>query len=323
MDRVRQITDAVLYEGYVLWPYRRSALKNQRRWTFGGVFPEGHSALHPDDRSVIRTECLIEGSDQTSIEVTVRFLQVVERSVWDGPRRVDELRAGDERHVDWDEATERELGLSALALGESRTIAVEIPAGSEREALPGAGTILRSWHALDGAVHVSARSVLPGLHRLTASVVNTTPWRGGSREEVLRRTFCSTHTVLRTGGGAFVSLTDPPEHYRAAAAECRNEGTWPVLAGAPGDHSVLLSSPIILEDHPRIAPESPGDLFDGGEIDQLLILNILAMTDEEKEEMRAADPRTREILERTEALTPEELMRLNGAIREFGMSPRR
>ena len=68
-----------------------------------------------------------------------------------------------------------------------------------------------------------------------------------------------------------------------------------------------------------IAPESPGDLFDGGEIDQLLILNILSLTEEEKAEMRATDPRAREILERTEALTPEELMRLHGTIREFGM----
>ena len=82
----------------------------------------------------------------------------------------------------------------------------------------------------------------------------------------------------------------------------------------------MLSSPIILEDYPRIAPESPGDLFDGGEIDQLLVLNILTLTDEEKAEMRDSDPRAREILERTEALSHEELMRLHGAIREFGMA---
>ncbi|MCW3028142.1 MAG: hypothetical protein JWN81_1353 [Solirubrobacterales bacterium] len=81
----------------------------------------------------------------------------------------------------------------------------------------------------------------------------------------------------------------------------------------------MLCSPIILEDHPRIAPESPGDLFDGGEIDQLLILNILSLTDEEKAEMRATDPRAREILERTEALTPDQLMRLHGTIRELGL----
>jgi hypothetical protein len=133
----------------------------------------------------------------------------------------------------------------------------------------------------------------------------------------MRRTLCSTHTVLRAQGGAFVSLTDPPPALRAAAEACRNEGTWPVLAGEPGDRRTLLSSPIILSDHPQIAPESPGDLFDGGEIDQLLILNILSLTDAEKAEMRASDPRAGEILDRTEALTSEELMGLHGAIREW------
>ena len=63
----------------------------------------------------------------------------------------------------------------------------------------------------------------------------------------------------------------------------------------------MLASPIILSDHPEIAPESPGDLFDSGEIDQMLVLNILAMTDEERRDMRDSDPRAREILERTEA----------------------
>jgi hypothetical protein len=125
--------------------------------------------------------------------------------------------------------------------------------------------------------------------------------------------------VLRAKGGAFVSLTDPPDSLRAQADACRadNAGTWPVLVGEPGERGTLLSSPIILEDHPRIAPESPGDLFDGGEIDQMLVLNILSLTDEEKAEMRDSDPRTREILERTEALSEQQLMNLHGAIRDF------
>jgi hypothetical protein len=87
--------------------------------------------------------------------------------------------------------------------------------------------------------------------------------------------------------------------------------------GEEDDRSTLLCSPIILSDYPEIAPESPGDLFDGGEIDQLLILNILSLTDAEKAEMRASDPRAREILDRTEALSPQELMNLHGAIREW------
>jgi hypothetical protein len=283
-DPVRAIADAVLYEGYVLWPYRRDALKNQRRWTFGGVFPEAHSALHPDDRCVVRAEVLLEG-DPGDVEVSLRFLHVVRRDVEEGADLVA-----------WDEATERELGPGPI----------DIPAGSERE-----GPVVRSWEALTGEVSVASAPVAAGVARVTVEVANTTPWEGDDREAALRRAFCSTHAVLRTRSGRFVSQADPPERLREAAAACRNDGVWPVLVA----DDVMLASPIILEDHPQIAPESPGDLFDGGEIDQMLVLNIFAMTDEEKAQMRAADPRTREILDRTEALTPDELMRLHGAIR--------
>jgi hypothetical protein len=128
--------------------------------------------------------------------------------------------------------------------------------------------------------------------------------------------------VLVARAGHFVSLTDPPPARRAEAEACENVGLWPVLAGEEGDRSTILASPIILPDHPRIAPESPGDLFDATEIDQMLVLNILSLTDEEKREMRSADPRAREILERTESLSEEELMRLHGTIREFGLARR-
>jgi hydrogenase maturation protease len=77
----------------------------------------------------------------------------------------------------------------------------------------------------------------------------------------------------------------------------------------------MLSSPIILYDYPQVAPESPGDLFDGGEIDEILSLRIMTMTDEEKQEMRDSDERTRKILERTENLPEEQLMKLHGALR--------
>jgi len=327
VDDVRRIADAVLYEGYVLWPYRRSALKNQRRWTFGGVHPRAHAERHPDDRSVMRTECLVEGPGDATIDVAVRFLHVVRRDVMDADGvAVDSLEAGGELVVAWDEAAERQVAAAGLALdalaASAERVAIAVPAGRDVEPLPeGAGSLVRSWEALDGAVEVAASRLAEGLglHRVAVTISNTTPWSsdGRAREEVLRHTLCSTHTVLRAAGAAFVSLTDPPEALRSAAGGCRNEGTWPVLVGPEGARDTLLSSPIILEDHPRIAPESPGDLFDGGEIDQLLILNILSLTDEEKAEMRATDPRTREILERTEALTPDELMRLHGAIREW------
>jgi hypothetical protein len=329
MDPVRQIADAVLYEGYVLWPYRRSALKNRQRFTFGGVYPEAYSASgHEDDAWTMRTETLVEGAEP-SVEVSVRFLHLVARtahSLTAGRLEpVDELRVAGERHLSWEEATERELFLPPLRLasGEpSERLAVDVGAGSEREDVHHAdgrpaGAVVRSWRALSGAVEARAERLGPGLHRLGVEIVNTTPWPGGTRADALERTFCSTHTVLRVTGGELASLTDPPEHLRAAAEGCQNRGTWPVLVGAEGERHTALSSPIILSDHPEIAPESPGDLFDGGEIDQLLVLNILSLTDEEKEEMRASDPKAREILERTESLSHDELLGLHGAIREL------
>jgi hypothetical protein len=299
MDELRRIADAVLYEGYILWPYRRSATKNRQRWTFGGVYPPRHSAEHPDDRDAIRCECLLTGAGE--VDVSVRFLQVVRRQLVRDGEEVDELTVGGERHLSWDEAVERELVPGAFA----------IPAGTEREPLGDGAAIVRSWGALEGATEVGVEPLGDGLSKVTARVVNETPWAGGDREDALRRTLCSTHLVLRSER-AFVSLTDPPQRHADAARACENVGVWPVLVG---DEHTLLAAPIILSDYPQIAPESPGDLFDATEIDRMLILNVMSMSEEEQAEMRASDPRAREILDRCAALTTEELLRLHGAMR--------
>ncbi len=330
MDHLSKIADAVLYEGYILWPYRRSAIKNRQRFTFGGVYPEGWThADHPDDASTMQTQVLIEGDDEASVEIRVRFLHVVARRVArrtaERLEEVDELTVDGERHLSWEEATEREVLVPPLvlgSLGSPRRVEIALPAGEEREELHevggrAVGAVVRRWRGLVGELQVEGEHLRPGLWRLTARIANTTPWPGGRREDALERTFCSTHTVVQCSRAELVSLTDPPEGLRAEAEACENRGTWPVLVGEDGERHTILSSPIILSDYPQIAPESPGDLFDGGEIDQLLVLNILSLTDEEKDEMRASDPKAREILERTEALSNDEMMGLHGAIREF------
>lgn len=318
LERIRKIADAVLYEGYILWPYRRSALKNQQRFNFGGVHPAGW----PDDRSEIRAECLLRGEPGTSLSVRVRFLHLVDRRLLDGTGEpVDELTAGGERYLSWQESVEREIEADPVP----GATAIEIAAGGDEEPVFDgglrAGTITRSWRELRGVVEVGRSELGPALERISVRIANTAPWEGEPRERALHRTFCSTHIVLNAPEGEFVSLTDPPPELAADAARCENDGTWPVLAGEQGDASTVLAAPIILSDHPEVAPESPGDFFDGGEIDGMLVLNILALTDEEKAEMRHTDPRAREILERTEALTEAELMRLHGTIRERGEVP--
>ena len=297
MDEVSRIARAVLYEGYILWPYRRSAPKNRSRWTFGGVFPPAWTAEHPDDACLLQGQYLVTGEDPR-VTVRLRFLQVVQRRLRDAAGAwVDEL----DGQLAWEEATERELAPGPIA----------IPAGSEAEPLP-SGEIVRSWERLDGELTVDSERLAPHLHRVTVRVRNLTEF-AGDRRAALRHALVSTHLALTVDGGAFVSAIDPPPALRAHAAACENIGTWPVLVGAQ-----LLSAPIILEDNPRIAPESPGDMFDGGEIDQLLILNILSLSEAEQREMRDSDPRAREILDRCAAMGADDLMRLHGTIRELG-----
>jgi hypothetical protein len=330
MDLVADVARAVLYEGYILWPYRRSAMKNRQRWTFGGVFPEPYSrARGEDDAWQMQTECLVEGDGDATVDVHLCFLHVVERRVARvtdaGLEFVDELQIGDARHVAWEEATERQvlaLRRALRTLDSTEYIPIGIPAGEAEEWLTDASgarvaVIKRSWEAIDGMLELSATRVGEQFYRVTARLVNRTAWRGELRDEALRRAFVSTHTILNVDGGSFVSLMGPPEKLRAEVESCRNIGTWPVLAGEEGSHHTMLSSPIILYDYPRVAPESPGDLFDSCEIDQLLVLNMLTLTDEERREMRDTDPRTREMLERCQSLSPEQLLRLHGVIRDI------
>ncbi|MFZ3263368.1 MAG: hypothetical protein WA172_05170 [Terriglobales bacterium] len=133
------------------------------------------------------------------------------------------------------------------------------------------------------------------------------------------RSLVSTHTILGATGGEFISLLEPPDELQGLAAQCANVGVWPVLVGEQGERDTLLASPIILYDYPQIAPESIGDLFGGTEIDEILSLRIMTLTDEEKREIRNSDDRARQILERTESMPAEQFMKLHGAVR--GMRP--
>lgn len=300
-DPVRRIADAVLYEGYLLWPYRRSATKNQQRWTFGCVMPPAWSAGHPDETSTAAVQCLVESHETPVVDVGVRFLHVVHRQLIDAEgRAVDALTENGATHLTWDEAVEREVrGGGAFV----------IPAGHAAEPLE-RGTIVRSWREVRGSVEVVLAKLTDGVRRLSVRVRNCGAGAPTSRNDAATRAFCSMHVVIHVHHGQFVSPLD------SATSICRQDHLWPVLVGTPPARDTILASAIVLEEYPAVAPESPGDLFDGGEIDQLLTLNILAMSDAEKAEMRATDPRARAILERTEQMTAEDLMHLHGALRD-------
>jgi len=302
LDPVRKIADAVLYEGYILYPYRASSQKNQSRWQFGVVMAPGYAAADPSETSFTRAECVLEHSGQPSVRVLLRFLQVQRRT------------SGGQS---WDEAVEREVEAAADAAalfgdGDGVTWEFTVEGGEDRDE-----DVVRRREPLAGAVTVRAAEV-PGPWRalkLKVKIENRTglgsvPQR---REDALPTSLVAAHTIITAEGGKFLSMTDPPEWAAPAVAGCRNEGGWPVLADP--DDQVMLSSPIILYDHPELAAESPGELYDGTEIDEILTLRTMALSDDEKAEARATDPRAAALLDRVDSMDPQVLARLHGTLR--------
>ena len=313
-DQVAAIARSVLYEGYILWPYRRTALKNQRRWTFGGVYPAAYTtAGHPDDACAMRTECLIEASEAVDLSISVRFLHVVDRrlSKRDTEDFVDTLTVRGVDYLSWQEAVEREITLPLpdvdLHHGTRQRLPVAIEPGATREPLSDdtgyiAGWIVRSWEAIAASIDVRVAPLTSGVARVSVEIRNHSAWGGGSRDVTQRRTLVATHTVLHTSAGRFISLTDPPQSLAEHVAACRNVGTWPVLIGTPPARDTMLSSPIILYDYPQVTPESDSDCSDTAEIDPLVALSVLTMTEEEQQRVSQADSRTREIFGRCRAM---------------------
>lgn len=283
------VVRAVLYEGYLLYPYRCSSAKNRHRWLFGTLASPGSV-----EACSMRTECLLRGTPATVLDVRARFLHPVE------------LR-GQGNHAP-QEAVEREV-----TLGETEVRSLCAKTHERKIAfLEGAVTVgghVGHLEALDGSLRAQAREVAEGAFRITVDIENTT--RRPPNVEGSLVSFASTHTLLGATGGEFCSLADPPIELFTQAAACRNVGTWPALLA----RDAVLSSPIILPDFPAVAEESPGDLFDSTEIDEILTLRILTLTDTEKREVQRQGGRAQALLERTEALRPDEVARLHGALR--------
>jgi hypothetical protein len=348
LEPVEKIAEAVLYEGYMLYPYRPSSVKNQQRWNFGVLYPPSWcDAQFSFDRCDMQTECLLKTDTSTRLTVKVRFLHVVQRSIaklatptMDTPASSDpafepvhRLELNGRVYQPWQEAVERELSYEGLDPADFCTmepLLFSFPAGKEVEYLRDedgntAGAIIREWKALNGSVEIRSLNCHDEVVRLTVQVDNLTEsdptiaFGAATRDETLLHSLVSAHTILGTENGEFLSLLEPPAGFEDSVAQCQNLGTWPVLATDSAD--AMLSSPIILYDHPQIAPESAGNLFDSTEIDEILSLRILTLTEEEKREMRQSDDRSRAILERTENMPKEQFMKLHGILR--GLTPKK
>jgi hypothetical protein len=279
---IEDIAAAVLYEGYLLYPYRASALKNQQRWNFGVLYPQAYAEQQSGaDTWRSQTECLVQTNPDAKMSVRARFLQLA--------------APGDSQATQ-----ERDVGLFSLHL-------------SELESHP--SRFAFSFSRVEALIEVEASLIDRGLYKIRVAISNTGSFSGSTRDEALLQSLISTHSIIGIEGGEFVSLLDPPDELRDLAASCQNVGTWPVLVGEDGQRDAMLSSPIILYDYPKIAPESPGALFDGTEIDEILSLRIMTLTDQEKLEIGRSDERARLILERTESMPPEQFMKMHGVLR--------
>jgi hypothetical protein len=320
LDEVRKVADAVLYEGYILYPYRASAQKNHSRWQFGVLMPPSYTAADRSENSALQAECVFEHYDEPAIEVTLRFLQVQRRRTKGTAPGTTGTPAPDALGpAVWDEAVEQEVTVivpSTELLGPGAVLQFVIPGGEESETVPGA-RVVRRREPLTGSVSVTA-TPLPGpwqAARLTVRAVNESPAAASSRDEALPAALVAAHLIITVSGGAFMSMTDPPEWASHEVAACQNTGCWPVLAGPEGSRQVMLASPIILPEHAQIAAESPGELYDGTEIDEILTLRTLALSDEEKAAARATDPRAAALIDRVDAMDAPTMEQLHGTIR--------
>jgi hypothetical protein len=331
LDAAGAVADAVLYEGYLLYPYRASAAKNQVRWQFGVLSPPGADAAGAGEPPDLSTEVLVAGGADTELDVRVRFLQLQPRTVERRDSRgewteVPELRCGAQRWIAWDEAVEVSRDVSGVRLPEllrrERTVPLWVAGGDDVEAVTdgaeAVGRLRRRRSALSAVLALSARPAAAPSRSvvLRASLRNTTGWDPTEGAEGARcASLLAAHLVVAVRGGGLVPLLDPPPDDAVAAAGCRQHRCWPVLVGPHGSTSTVLVSPIVLEDWPQVAPESAVQLFDATEIDEILTLRVLAMTDDEKAEARLTDPRAADLLDSVEALSETELTRLHGARR--------
>ncbi|MGH9076732.1 MAG: hydrogenase maturation protease [Acidimicrobiales bacterium] len=381
------VADTVCYEGYVLYPYRASAKKNQFRWQFGVLAPPSVAAGGAEPASAT-AEIIVEARSGACLGVRLRALRAQRRTIEALDSHGDfcpvaSLDDGEAVWTSFDEAVEVTVDLDGIDLDgiEDCTdldgtdlrpagtdldgtdlrpagtdldgtdlrpagtdldgtdlrpagtvpavVDIDLPGSETAETITGAGGIrlgraVRQVWPVTGRLRVAAQPVdgpYP-LVRVSLSVDNTTDWPAGagsaqvpSRDEAMRRSLLATHLLVAVERGRVISSLDPPRFAAAAVASCRNAGLFPVLVGNGDDDDVVLASPIILYDHPALAPESDGDMFDATEIDEILALRVQTLTDAEKREARGTDPRSAAIIDRCDAMGPEALGALHGTFR--------
>ena len=318
-DRARAVADAVLYEGYLLYPYRATSSRNQSRWQWGVLGPPGAAAAGIGEDDSIAAQFLVDGAQ--AITLVVRFLQLqhrrAERDTGGGRfEAVDELATPTNSWLTWDEAVEIEESFGPFAFNDSPpawTPPLTAPAATDIESVEG-GRLVRERQEVSATLVVDVEPD-GALHRVSVRVSNIGA-PAVDKTDAIARSLIGTHVIAEVVGGEFVSLLEPPAAAADAVSRCSRHRCFPVLAGPPGATDLLLISPIILYDHPEVAEQSETALYDCTEIDEILTLRVMTMTDEEKAQARATDPRAAQIIDSCDAMSPEAMSRLHGALRD-------
>ena len=287
-EQLETLVSSLLYEGYALYPYTPGATKNATPTPFGIVYPPAYAALNAATHDHLRLECVLEVDGEATVAAGFRFLQ-----------------ASGERH----KATERRVEVAPARLAELAAGGIGIEFEFAGEA------------TMRGRARMRGESLGDGLFRVRACIHNTTELEPDAvaemqRPEALVASMLSTHVVIETSAGRFVSPLERDGAAGAAVAASASVNTFPVLA-SPDDDAVLGAA-IVLPDHPQIAPQSLGNLFDNTEIEEALLLHVQALSDSEREAIADQDPAVREMIERAAAATPEEVFSLHGLMQATG-----
>ncbi len=290
MDKaLESLLDSLLYEGYALYPYTPGATKNATPTPFGIVYPPAYAAGSDATFDHLRLECIVESAPEAALAGTITFLTSKGKRHQAGPTRID-------------------LPPTPLA---------ELTDGRGEE------FVVEGEETVTGRVRMRAEPIRDGLTRVRLCVHNTTELGPGGadleRNAALRSSLMSTHVVAEVSGGRFVSPLDTKGPWGDEVKACESVNTWPVLAN-PTD-TAMLGAAIVLPDHPSMAPESLGNLFDSTEIEEALLLHVHALTDSERAEIAEQDPAVREMVERAAKTTPEEIMSLHGRLSEADAEP--
>ncbi|MGH2776171.1 MAG: hypothetical protein ACRDJT_12175, partial [Actinomycetota bacterium] len=291
MAQLDELIESLLYEGYALYPYTPGATKNATPTPFGIVYPPAYAARSGATFDHLQVECVAEAEPETIVDAYVVFLQ-----------------SRGQRH----EGTRRR---------------VDSPGESIEQLTREPQVVPFEFDSVRGELHLSARPSGEGVFNQRSSgrsrrfnivfkVTNTTRTEdlgpeSQDRAGALVHSFISTHPVLRVSSGRLISPLE--------ARGCDNANTWPVLAS--DDDTAMVGAAIMLPDHPEIAPKSRGNLFDGTEIEEALLLHVHALSDDERSSIAEGDPAVQAMVERALSVAPEELLDLHGVMHPAAVPP--